>query len=65
MTMQQVVLHYGIPLTTVRDLVFRGVLKRVVLPKCRRWWFDRHDLDELIEQGKRDSAAELSLEIDE
>jgi excisionase family DNA binding protein len=49
--------YLGIPYTSLRDIVFRGHLPVVRVPDCRRWWFDRHDLDRAVDRWKerRDS----------
>lgn len=53
LSIQQAVIEYGLPIGTLRDLVFRGALRRVVLPDGRRWWFDRRDLERFIDESKR------------
>jgi hypothetical protein len=52
LTIQQVRTEYGLPIPTVRDLVFKGALPRVALPDARRWWFDRKDVDRFVEASK-------------
>ena len=49
--------YLGLPYTSLRDIVFRGHLPVVRVPDCRRWWFDRRDLDSAVEAWKerRDS----------
>ena len=44
--------HLGVPYTTLRDWAQRGHLPVVRVPDCRRWWFDRQDLDRAIEAWK-------------
>ena len=44
--------YLGVPYTSLRDWVFRGHLSVVRVPGCRRWWFDRRDLDHAIEAWK-------------
>ena len=44
--------HLGVPYTTLRDWTLRGHLPVVRVPDCRRWWFDRRDLDRAIEAWK-------------
>ncbi len=44
--------HLGVPYTTLRDWVLRGHLPVVRVPDCRRWWFDRRDLDRAVETWK-------------
>lgn len=54
---QQVSIETGLPYTTVRDLVFRGALRRVVLPGSRRWWLDRRDVERFIETNKSEALS--------
>lgn len=42
----------GVPYTTLRDLVFNGLLQVVRFGKSRRWWIDRRDLELLVERSK-------------
>ncbi len=42
--------EYGIPYTSLRDLVFRGDLPVVRIG--RAWYFDRRDLDRYIDSSK-------------
>ena len=51
-SIQQVVIEYGLPVGSIRDLVFKGSLRRVALGDGRRWWFDRRDLEALVEASK-------------
>ena len=44
--------YLGVPYTTLRDWVLRGHLPVVRVPDCRRWWFDRRDLDQAIDGWK-------------
>ena len=44
--------YLGVPYTTLRDWTLRGHLPVVRVPDCRRWWFDRRDLDRAIEAWK-------------
>lgn len=44
--------YLGVPYTTLRDWALRGHLPVVRVPDCRRWWFDRGDLDRAIEAWK-------------
>ena len=44
--------YLGIPYTTLRDWAQRGILPTVGVPHCRRWWFDRRDLDAAVEGWK-------------
>ena len=48
--------HLGIPVSTLRDWVHRGHVPVVRVPDCRRWWFDRRDLDAAIERWKETDA---------
>ena len=45
--------YLGVPYTTLRDWVMRGHLAVVRVPDCRRWWFDRRDLDRAIDSWKQ------------
>jgi excisionase family DNA binding protein len=44
--------YLGVPYTTLRDWTLRGHLPVVRVPFCRRWWFDRCDLDRAIDGWK-------------
>ena len=44
--------YLGVPYTSLRDWALRGHVPIVRPPDCRRLWFDRRDLDRLIEQWK-------------
>ncbi len=44
----------GVPYTTLRDLAFRGLIPVVRIG--RAWYFDRRDLDRLIERSKETIA---------
>src|SRR5262245_45591716 len=44
--------YLGVPYTSLRDWALRGHIPIVRPPECRRLWFDRRDLDRLIEQCK-------------
>lgn len=44
--------YLGIPYTSLRDWALRGHLPVVRVPDCRRWWFDRRDLDRAVEAWK-------------
>jgi hypothetical protein len=43
--------EYGVPATSLRDLVLRGALPAVRFPESRRVWLRREDLERLIEQS--------------
>ena len=49
---QAAAVYLGVPVTTLRDWTFRGHLPVVRVPDCRRWWFDRCDLDRAIDGWK-------------
>jgi excisionase family DNA binding protein len=57
MSAQAAARYLGVPYTTLRDWTLRGHLPLVRVPDCRRWWFDRRDLDHAVERWKerRDS----------
>lgn len=44
--------YLGVPYTTLRDWALRGHVPLVRAPQSRRMWFDRRDLDRIIEQWK-------------
>lgn len=44
--------YLGVPYTSLRDWALRGHVPIVRVPDCRRLWFDRRDLDRLIEAWK-------------
>ncbi len=44
--------YLGVPYATLRDWGLRGYLPVIRPPDCRRWWFDRRDLDAAIERWK-------------
>ena len=44
--------YLGVPYTTLRDWVLRGHLPVIRAPQSRRMWFDRKDLDRIIDQWK-------------
>jgi excisionase family DNA binding protein len=44
--------YLGVPYTSLRDWALRGHLPIVRAPDSRRMWFDRKDLDRVIEQWK-------------
>ena len=41
--------YTGIPYTTLRDMALRGDIPYVRFPGVRRLWFQRRDLDRLID----------------
>ena len=57
LTAQAAAAYLGVPYTTLRDWTLRGHLPVVRPPDCRRWWFDRRDLDRAIDawRERRDS----------
>lgn len=44
--------YLGVPYTSLRDWALRGHVPIVRVPDCRRLWFDRRDLDRLVEAWK-------------
>ena len=44
--------YLGVPYTTLRDWALRGHLPVIRAPQSRRMWFDRKDLDRIIDQWK-------------
>jgi predicted site-specific integrase-resolvase len=42
----------GVPYTTLRDWALRGHLPVIRAPQSRRMWFDRKDLDRIVDQWK-------------
>lgn len=44
--------YLGVPYTTLRDWALRGHVPVVRAPQSRRMWFDRRDLDRIVEQWK-------------
>ncbi len=44
--------YLGVPYTSLRDIAHRGHIPVVRVPDCRRWWFDRRDLDRAVEAWK-------------
>lgn len=45
-------MYLGIPYTTLLDAARRGEIPYVRIPGCRRWFFDRRDLDQAVERWK-------------
>lgn len=52
MTAQAAAQYLGVPYTSFRDWALRGHVPIVRVPDCRRLWFDRNDLDRLVEAWK-------------
>lgn len=54
---------YGIPARTLYDFALRGAIPVVRFPGSRRIWFDRSDIEKLIEDSKQTAypAQEISL----
>jgi excisionase family DNA binding protein len=44
--------YLGVPYTSLRDWALRGHIPIVRVPECRRLWFDRRDLDRVVEAWK-------------
>ena len=44
--------YLGVPYTTLRDWALRGHLPVIRAPQSRRMWFDRKDLDRIVDQRK-------------
>lgn len=49
---QKAAAYLGVPYTSLRDWALRGVVPIVRVPGCRRLWFDRRDLDRLVDAWK-------------
>ena len=49
---QRAAAYLGVPYTSLRDWALRGHLPLVRVPGTRRLWFDRRDLDRLIDAWK-------------
>lgn len=52
LTAQQAAALLGLPYTTVRDLLLRGVLPRVEVPGLRRLLVDARQLDRMLESWR-------------
>lgn len=50
-TLQQASAEWGIPYTSLRDLVIRGFLPSVRLGDSRRIWIRREDLETMIQRS--------------
>jgi hypothetical protein len=48
--------YCGLTGQSLRRLMSRGILRPVRIPTLRRVLFDRQDLDDLIEAGKREKT---------
>lgn len=48
--------YLSLSVWTIREMEWRGDLRRVRLPRIRRLLFDRADLDRLVEEGKGGDA---------
>ena len=48
--------YTGWPYTTLRDAALRGHMPVVRIPGSRRMWFDRKDLDRVIDAWKERAA---------
>jgi hypothetical protein len=51
LTVAQFSMVYGVPQSSVRDLIRRGLIPCVILPGSRRKWIKREDGDRLIERS--------------
>lgn len=56
-TLQQASAELGVPYTSLRDLVIRGVLPSVRLGDSRRIWIKREDIERLIERSTERMSA--------
>ena len=45
--------YLGLPFTSLLDVARRGDIEHVRIPGCRRWWFDRRDLDLAVQRWKQ------------
>jgi hypothetical protein len=52
LNLQTAAAYLGVPDTSLRDWALRGHVPIVRVPDCRRLWFDRRDLDRLVDQWK-------------
>jgi len=53
LSVRQASAYLGLSTWTVRDLIGRGSLRRVVIPGVRRLLLDRVELDDLVSRGRR------------
>jgi len=42
----------GVPYTTLLDIARRGSLPHVQIPGCRRWWFERRELEAALNRWR-------------
>jgi len=56
LTLQIAAAEYGIPATSFRDLITRGVLPAVRIVGSRRIWLKREDIETLIARSTERSA---------
>jgi hypothetical protein len=54
---QRAASYLGVPYTSLRDWALRGHVPIVRPPGCRRLWFDKRDLDRLIDLWKHREPA--------
>ena len=52
LTVQEAAAELGLPYTTTRDLILRGVLPRVEIPSLRRLYVDRREFERRLEIWK-------------
>lgn len=52
LTLQGASAETGIPVNTLRDLIARGHLPRVILPQVRRTFLARDDVERLLTQSR-------------
>ena len=50
-TIQQLTIEYGVPYTSIRDLILRGQLPSVRFGDTKRYWVRRSDFDALVAQS--------------
>lgn len=55
-TLQIAAAEYGIPATSLRDLINRGILACVRIGGSRRIWLKREDVDRMIERSTERTA---------
>lgn len=56
LTLQVAAVEFGIPATSLRDLIARGVLPFVRFDQSRRIWLKREDIETLIARSTERSA---------
>jgi hypothetical protein len=54
---QRAASYLGVPYTSLRDWALRGHVPIVRPPSCRRLWFDKGDLNRLIDLWKHREPA--------